>query len=137
MSLVFFPFFREGSFNGQQNPRVDPFLRQEETWKDSKRRFFRLLSLSLVLDGLFTTPIYSHRRSRFVNSAFPNKKIWTKNRSLFMTNKFESKCLQKFTFQVNRKKNGTGRRRLTSRNRLAIFVNTNSCEERHNKPFWL
>ena len=94
-----------------------------------KTTFFRLLSLSLVLDGLFTTPIYLHRRSRFVNSAFPNKKIWTKNRSLFMTNKFESKCLQKFTFQVNRKKNGTGRRRLTSRNRLAIFVNTNSCRK--------
>ena len=38
----------------------------------------------------------SRRRSRFVNSAFPNKKIWPKNRGLFMTNKSESKCLQKF-----------------------------------------
>ena len=28
------------------------------------------------------------------------------------------------TFQVNRKKNGTGRRRLTSSNRAAIFVST-------------
>ena len=39
-----------------------------------------------VLDGLFTTPVCSRRRSRF----------WLKNRSLFMTNKFKRKCLQKF-----------------------------------------
>ena len=42
------------------------------------------------------TPVYSPRRGRFVNSAFPNKKNWAQKRSLFMTNKFESKCLQKF-----------------------------------------
>ena len=46
------------------------FLKQEKTSKDSKRR---LLWLSFVLDGLFTTPIYSHTRGRFVNSAFLNK----------------------------------------------------------------
>ena len=49
-----------------------------------------------MLDWLFTTPVYSRRRRRFVNSAFPNKKIWPKHRILFMTNIFESKCLQKF-----------------------------------------
>ena len=38
--------------------------------------FFNLLYLSFVLDGLFTTPVYSRRRSRFVNSAFSNKKIF-------------------------------------------------------------
>ena len=27
-----------------------------------------------MLDGLFTTPVYSRRRGRFVNSAFPNQK---------------------------------------------------------------
>ena len=26
-----------------------------------------------MVDGLFTTPVYSRRRGRFVNSAFPNK----------------------------------------------------------------
>ena len=36
------------------------------------------------------------------------------------------------TLQVNRKTNATGRRRLTSSNRAAIFVST-SREERHNK----
>ena len=49
-----------------------------------------------MLDGLFTTPVYSRRRSRFVNSAFSNKKILAQNRSLFMTNKFKRKFLQKF-----------------------------------------
>ena len=49
-----------------------------------------------MLDGLFTTPVYSRRRGRFVNSPFPNKKHLAPNRSLFMTNKFESKRLQKF-----------------------------------------
>jgi len=47
--------------------------------KDSggfKTTFFNLLQLSFVLNGLFTTPVYSRRRSRFVNSAFSNKKIW-------------------------------------------------------------
>ena len=54
---------------------------------------FHLLLLSFVVDGLFTTPVYSPRRGRFVNSAFPNKKHLAQQRSLFMTNKFESKCL--------------------------------------------
>ena len=27
-----------------------------------------------MLGGLFTTPVYSRRRGRFVNSGFPNKK---------------------------------------------------------------
>ena len=30
---------------------------------------FHLLLLSFVVDGLFTTPVYSRRRGRFVNSA--------------------------------------------------------------------
>ena len=36
---------------------------------------------------------------------FLTRKVWSKNRSLFMTNKFESECLQKF--QGNRTKNAT------------------------------
>ena len=52
-----------------------------------------------MLDGLPTTPVYSGRRDRFVNSAFPIVgKVWPQNQSIFMTNKFESKCLQKFSF---------------------------------------
>ena len=36
------------------------------------------------------------RLGRIVNSAFPNKKNLAQRRSLFMTNKFESECFQKF-----------------------------------------
>ena len=39
--------------------------------------------------------VYNCRRGRFVNSAFPNKKNLAQQRILFVTNKFESKCLQK------------------------------------------
>ena len=77
-----------------------------------------------VLDGLFTTLVYSRRRSRFVNSAFPNKKIWPKNRRLLWQTNLKANVCKNSTFQLNRKKNGTGRRRLTSSNRAAIFVST-------------
>ena len=48
------------------------FLRQEKTWKDSKRRFFHLLLRSFVLGGFFPTPVYSRIRGRFVNSRKEN-----------------------------------------------------------------
>ena len=55
---------------------------------------------------------------------FLTRNIWPKNRSLLMTNKFQSKCLQKFYFSSKSKKNATGRRHFTSRNRAAIFIST-------------
>ena len=37
-----------------------------------------------MVDGLFTTPVYSPRRGRFVNSAFPKKKnLAQKSKSIF------------------------------------------------------
>ena len=93
-------FFRERSFKIRQNPRVDFFLRQEKTWKDSKRRF-PLTVAEIFAWWIVYIPIYSRRRGRFVNSLFPNKKIWPKNGSLFVTNKFESKCLQRFYVWMN------------------------------------
>ena len=49
------------------------FLRQLD-FEGFKTAFFHLLWLSFVFDGLFTTPVYSRRRDRFVNSTFPNNK---------------------------------------------------------------
>ena len=57
-----------------------------------------------MVDGLFTSPVYLPRRDRFVNSAFPDKKNLAQQRSLFMTNKFASKCLQKFYVSSKQKK---------------------------------
>ena len=72
------------------------FFQARKDFEGFKTAFFHLLLLSFVVNGLFTTPVYLPRRGRFVNSAFPDKKNLAQKRSLFMTNKFESKCLQKF-----------------------------------------
>ena len=74
-----------------------------------------------MLDGLFTTPVYSRRRGRFVNSAFPNKKNLAQKRSLFMTNKFESKCLQKFY--------------VSSKHEKECYMKTTSYLEEPNRHF--
>ena len=83
------------------------FFQPRKDFEGFKTAFFHLLLLSFVVDRLFTTPVYSarsHRRGRFVNSAFPNKKNLAQQRSLFMTNKFESKFLQKFYFSSKHEK---------------------------------
>ena len=51
------------------------FFKARKDLEGFNTSFFNLLELSFVLNGLFTTPVYSRRRSRFVNSAFSNKKI--------------------------------------------------------------
>ena len=65
--------------------------------------------MSFVLDGLFTTPVYSRRRGFFVNSSFPNKKNLAQKSKFICEKQCESKC-RNSTFQLNRKKNATGRR---------------------------
>ena len=44
-----------------------------------------------MLDGLFTTPVYSGRRSRFVNSAFSNKKILAQKSKFIYDKQIERK----------------------------------------------
>ena len=68
VSSVFFLFFREWSFKNRQYPRVDIFKVRKD-FEGFKTAFFHLPWLSFVPDGLFTTPVYSSRRGRFVNSA--------------------------------------------------------------------
>ena len=67
---------------------------------------------------------------------FLTRKFRIKNRSLFMTNKFKRKCLQKFYVWSKQEKEWNRKTTYTSSNRAAIFVSI-SCEERHNKPFRL
>ena len=136
MSSVFSHFLREDLLQVDKILGLT-FFQARKDFERFKTAFFHLLLLSfVVVDGLFTTPVYSPRRGRFVNSPFPNKKNMAQKQSSFMTNKFESKCLQKFYVSSKHEKECYKRRRLTSRNRIAIFVGT-SCEERHNKPFRL
>ena len=97
MSSVFFPVFLEKDLLKVDKILGFTFFQARKDFEGFKTAFFHLLLLSFVVDGLmFTTPVYSPRRGRFVNSAFPNKKNLAQKRSLFMTNKFESKCLRKF-----------------------------------------
>ena len=80
---------------------------------------FRYIFATIHLD--FKTPVYSPRRGRFVNSAFPNKKNLAQKRSLFMTSKFESKCLQQFY--------------VSSKHEKECYMKTTSYLEEPNRHF--
>ena len=119
------------------NFRVGMFLKstvRQKDFKGLKTAFFCVLLLSFVLSG--STSVYLRRRGRFVNSAFQQEKFGPKIEVFLWQTNLKANVCRNSTFQVNWKKNATGRRRVTSSNRAAIFVST-SCEERHNKPFWL
>ena len=95
--LVFFPFILKKDLLKVDRILGLTFFQARKGFEGFKTAFFHLLLMSFEVDGLFTTPVYSPRRGgRFVNSAFPNKKNLAPKRSSFKTNKFESKCLQKF-----------------------------------------
>ena len=58
---------------------------------------------------------------------FLTRKIWPKNEVYLWQTNLKANVCRNSTFQVNRKKNATGRRRLTWSNLAAIFVST-SCK---------
>ena len=95
VSSVFFLFFRKWSFKNRQYPRVDVF-RQEKTSTDSKRRFSIFYGLVLCPMDCLQLPFIRVEEAVSWTQRFLTGNIWPKNRSLVMTNKFESKCLQKF-----------------------------------------
>ena len=72
--LDVFPIFLENDLLKVDRILGLTFFKARKDFKGFKTALFHLLSLSFVLDGLFTTPVYSPRRARFVNSPFPNKK---------------------------------------------------------------
>ena len=113
-------FLRERSFKSRQNPRVD-FFQARTDFEGFKTAFFHLLLLSFVVNELFTTPVYSRRKGRFVNSAFPNKKSMAQKRSIFLTNKFKSKCLQKLY--------------VSSKHEKECYMKTTSYREEPNHQF--
>ena len=128
--------FRERSFKSRQNPRVDYFFKQGKTSKDSKQRFS--FYCNWVLWSMDCLQLLFIRVEEAVSwtQRFLTRKIWPKNEVYLWQTNLKANVCRNSTFQVNTRKNATWRRRLTSRNRIAIFVST-SCEERHNKPFRL
>ena len=73
--LGVFPIFLENDLLKVDRILGLTFFEARKDLEGFNTAFFNLLWLRFVLDGLFTTPVYSRRRSRFVNSAFSNKKI--------------------------------------------------------------
>ena len=73
-----------------------------------------------MLDGLFTTPVYSRSRSRWWTQRFVTRTFGPKIEVYLWETNLKANVCKNSTFQVNRKKNATGKRRLTSSNRDAI-----------------
>ena len=116
------------------NFRVRMFLkstvRQEKTLKHLKRCFS--VYCCSVLCSMDQPPFIRVEEAVSWTQLFNKKNLPQKSRYLYDNWNLKANVCRNSTFQVNRKKNATGRRRLTSSNRAAIFVST-SCEERHNK----
>ena len=121
MSSVFFPIFLEKDLLKVDKILGLTFFLARKDFEGFKTAFFHLLLLSFVVDGLFTAPVYSSRRGRLVNTAFPNMKNLAQKKSLFMTNKFESKGLQKFY--------------ISSKHEKECYMKTTSYLEEPNRHF--
>ena len=83
-ALGFFPIFLEKDILKVDKIPGLTFFQTRKDFEGFKTAFFHLLLLSFVVDGLFTTPVYSHRKGCFVNSAFPNKKNLAQKQSLYL-----------------------------------------------------
>ena len=76
--LGVFPSFLENDFLKVDKILGLTFFKARKDLEGFNKAFFQFTVAefwSFVLDGLFTTPVYSRRRNRFVNSALSNNKI--------------------------------------------------------------
>ena len=115
--LGVFPIFLENDLLKVDKILGLPFIRQEKTWKDSKGRFSIYCSWVLCSIDCLQLPFIRVEEAiswtqRLLTRKFgPNIEFY-----MWRTNLKANVC-KNATFQVNRKKNATGRRRLTSSNR--------------------
>ena len=110
------------------------FFKTREDFEGFKRRFsIYVSSFFCLMECLQILSVYSRRRGSFVNTAFPNLKMFAQKSKFFLCpSKLKANVCGNSTFQVNRTKNTTQKRRLTSNNGAAMSA---SCGERHKKPF--
>ena len=94
--LGVFPIFLENDLLKVDKILGLTFFKARKDLEGFNTAFFNLLELSFVLRGLFTAPVYSRRRSRFVNSPFSNKKILAPKSKFVCDKQIKRKCLQKF-----------------------------------------
>ena len=88
-------FLRERSFKSRKILGLT-FFRQEKTSKDSKRLFSTYCSWVLCSMDCLQLPFIRLEEAVSWTQRFLTRKNLAQKRSLFMANKFESKCLQKF-----------------------------------------
>ena len=94
--LGFFPFFLEKDLWKVDKILGLTFLRQEKTSMDSKRRFSIYCCWVLWSMNCLQFPFVRLEEAVSWTQRFLTRKNLAQKRSLFMANKFESKCLQKF-----------------------------------------
>ena len=121
MTSVFFPIFLENDVLKVDKIPGLTFLRQEKTWKDSKRRFSIYCSWVLCSMDCFQLPFIPVEETVSWTQRFLTRKFGPKIEVYLWQSNLKANVCKNSTFQVNRKKNGKGRRRLTSSNRAAIF----------------
>ena len=97
------------------------FFRQEKTSKDSKGRFSIYCTWVLWSMDCWQLPFIHVEEAVSWTQHFLTGNIWPKNRSLVMTNKFESKCLQKFY--------------VSSKHEKECYMKTTSYLEEPNRHF--
>ena len=123
--------------NNCRNSTFQVNTRKNATWK---RRLTSRISIycCCVLWSMdcLQLPFIRLEEAVLWTQRFLTRKIWPSNEFYLWQTNLKANVCRNSTFQVNTRKNATWKRRLTSRNRIAIFVST-SCEEQHNKPFRL
>ena len=87
-----FPIFLENDLLKVDKILGLTFLRQEKTWKDSIRRFSIYCSWVLCSMDCLQLPCIRVEEAVSWTQRFLTRKFWLKNRNLFMTNKFKTKC---------------------------------------------
>ena len=94
--LVFFPILLENDLLKVDKILGLTFFTQEKTSRDSKRRFSTYYSWVLWSMDCLQLPFIRPEEAVSWTQRFLTRNFWLKTRSLFMTNKFKRKCLQKF-----------------------------------------
>ena len=93
-------FFRERSFKSRQNPRTDFFKAR----KGFNMEFFNCSWVLCLMDNCLQLPCIRVEEAILWTQRFLTRKFWLKIRSLFMTNKFKRKCLQKLYISSKQEK---------------------------------
>ena len=94
--LGFFPILLENDFLKVDKILGLTFFQARKDFEGFKTAFWVLWSMDCL-----QLPFIRVEQSVSWTQSFLTRKIWPKNRSLFMTYKFESKCLQKLFFSIS------------------------------------